>query len=438
MLDSIKNAENERLKYVDKVDLTPKSSAAKRRMKLFEDAKYYGAQIVEGDGWIAAICRTYDQCHCFGRNKPKVKDGTNEIDPDCNLRDDEIKAKFGNDPKKVAALIKKRDGDGPWVKDGIGYDWKQWEATQCVAGHYGGDYGEWTDKGFKWWHESREDGWGSPYFNCWAPNQKMPIIYYLNLGSGRLYCSNLQYRKGVKKNDNLRWKWFGPPQDLPDENGYWYQYDFNTEDNGMNDGGIDNFLQESAFHRIYEKANVLSFGAWKEHAAIQHPPDLGVLKFAGREKKLDLTDLDITDNGVVVVKSRMDFIAVKDNLLKQNVSAIRFEFQDASEAFMGCDLSQLDVIDLHGVRNATKMFMSADFGFEELTRHDIRFLNTQNIEVMTGMFRNAKGFGNIIGLNTRGAKRLDLIFADAEPFHLRPVQLPDFDLSNCQTICQAF
>lgn len=58
-------------------------------MKLFEDAEFYGAEIIRSTNWIAAICRSYDQVHTFGRLKPKVKPGTNEIDPACNLRKDE-------------------------------------------------------------------------------------------------------------------------------------------------------------------------------------------------------------------------------------------------------------------------------------------------------------------------------------------------------------
>lgn len=65
------------------------TAPAKRRMKLFEDAEYYGAEIIKTSKWIAAICRGYDQVHTFGRLKPKVEPGTNKIDPACNLRLDE-------------------------------------------------------------------------------------------------------------------------------------------------------------------------------------------------------------------------------------------------------------------------------------------------------------------------------------------------------------
>lgn len=57
---------------------------------------------------------------------------------------------------------------------------------------------------------------------------------------------------------------------------------------------------------------------------------------------------------------------------------------------------------------------------------------------MTSMFEDARGFGNLVGLDTRSATSMSRMFADAEPFHLRSVQLPDFDLSNCRRVDYAF
>ena len=96
------NAKNSKI-IIGKVNEPPQvnteSKPAVRRMKLFKDAEYYGAQIISNSKWIAAINRTYDQAHCFGRNKPKVDKDGNIIEK-ANLRDDEMEA-AGMTPEEI-------------------------------------------------------------------------------------------------------------------------------------------------------------------------------------------------------------------------------------------------------------------------------------------------------------------------------------------------
>ena len=99
------------------------NDTAKRRQKLFDDAEHYGAEIIKNGKWISAICRDYNQVHCFGRGKPKVKPGTNDIDPELNLRDDELEKLCGGRNDRFKSLKQRRDSDKvEWYKDGIGYD----------------------------------------------------------------------------------------------------------------------------------------------------------------------------------------------------------------------------------------------------------------------------------------------------------------------------
>lgn len=86
-------------------------------MKLFKDAEFYGAQIISNSKWIAAVCRTYDQAHCFGRNKPKVDENGNII-AKANLRDDEM-ADAGMTPEEIQKYKDIRDGGGKYVQDNI-------------------------------------------------------------------------------------------------------------------------------------------------------------------------------------------------------------------------------------------------------------------------------------------------------------------------------
>jgi hypothetical protein len=187
LLDHYKKEFDELAQKEEKI--VPTMPAAIRRMKLFEDAKWYGAQIIDDvNGWIAAVCREHEQAHCFGRLKPKV-DKNGKIIPDANLRDDEIAAKYPDDKAKQKELMTLRDNKNTsWVKDGLSYDDMSSESGWCVGGNGEGWTREWKSDGGKgnWSHVNS-------YFKCKKRNERMPFIVYMEISSGRLYCSNMQY-----------------------------------------------------------------------------------------------------------------------------------------------------------------------------------------------------------------------------------------------------
>lgn len=301
--------------------IVPKTPTAIRRMKLFEDAKWYGAQIIDNvNGWIAAVCREHCQAHCFGRYKPKVKPGTNEIDPDTNLRDDELNAKYPGNPEKIAEIKARRDDAAvPYIRDGFGFDDIAREMGQCVSGNR-----NWGDRSGGEWNSNPSTNWNAvtSYFNCKVRGERMPFIVYMEISSGKLYCSNLQWGVGRYK--------------LPVP-GDWRQYDFNTERNGTNDGGIEKFLSTNAgFRSVYQLANAAAFSAyvaenapgakvrqWKAITDAPPPDKIIWVKYTG---KAGPRDLDITDNGVVLIKSKEDFALVKDQIQKAYVTSVKIAF----------------------------------------------------------------------------------------------------------------
>ena len=368
-------------------EIEPSTPAAVRRLKLFEDAEYYGAQKLKSNGWVAAICRTYDQAHCFGRGKPKVKEGTNEIDPDLNLRDDEIEAKFRGDPQKIRELKKRRDGgDGARVKDGIGYDSQPFEAGQCVSG---GNVNMFSGSTLAWgpglkpsdnWATSHANGLNSCYFGTKKRDQFMPIIYYLDLKTGKLFCSNLKYTGDSSGSRGIA--------------AGWYQYDFNTEANGTNDGGIAAKLQKDKnFRRIYALANKASFKAWTGRmggafAAIDGAPtdqqidDFLEKKHKYQGKATSIDGLDVSDNGVVLVRSSHQAEEYRDQLCMPYIRAVKVACSDAESMFQGWDVSNFDVIDCSDVEDARCMFEGAYFG----EQHAVDLVSTAKCAYMDSMF----------------------------------------------------
>ena len=168
-------------------------TCAERRKKLFADAAHYGAVVFENNRWTAAVCRTYDQMHCFGRAKPKVMHGTNDIIKQCNRRDDE-----GIDDKYKAV----RDSSKwPFVKDGLGReeDSQPFEAGWCVAGgnrFYGNSSLAWGP-GLK-----PCDSWTTgPYFRAKKSGERLTMIVIMEKKTGRLYGTNVWWNRGWVKQD---------------------------------------------------------------------------------------------------------------------------------------------------------------------------------------------------------------------------------------------
>lgn len=159
-------------------------NATGRRMKLFKAAEHEGAEIKTHGDWIAAICYKYRQCHVFGRLKPKVIPGTNEIDPACNLEDWE-----GITPENKA---KRDDPHAEWVKDGISdghghvFDKLSGESGQPRVSF--GCETAWCNCGVL----NRDGAWEprdrtNMYFEYYNNGGKTPYVIFMDTTRGALY-----------------------------------------------------------------------------------------------------------------------------------------------------------------------------------------------------------------------------------------------------------
>ena len=222
--------------------LNERVNPSNRRMKLFDDAKHYGAEIIENTSYIACVCRNYAQTHVFGRAKPKVDD-IGEILPQCNKRDDE----GINDVNKSI-----RDSeDHPYVQDNLGFDDQPFEAGWCVMG------------GNKAYYNSTI-AWGPDLPPCGSyvslkkyctgknPDEVCPLIVIMEKKNGKLYITNARYEGN-------------------DEDGMlnlgegWAIDDFNCERNGFNEGGIGKrILADGDFADIVQKSIVASLAGFQD------------------------------------------------------------------------------------------------------------------------------------------------------------------------------
>ena len=394
----------------------PKTSAAKRRMKLFEDAEFYGAQIVTNSKWIAAINRDFDQAHCFGRGKPKVKPGTNDIDPELNLRDDELEKLCGGRNDRFKSLKQRRDSDKvEWYKDGIGYDDQKFEGGWCVAG--GWENGSGTREWGPGLPTTKQGNWNmvDSYFRCKKPGERMPFITYMDCSTGRLFCSNMQY--DTYGNEN------------------WYQYDFNTERNGVNDGGINKKLQnDPLFKDIYEIATDLSFEAYdaagKHWNAITDPPP----KKSDENSTLGdlLNQLEVTDNGIIILKNKSQIGKYSKLITSDLVSSVKLDFTDGNSAFSGLNIKNLSKIDCSRLTDMQSMFEGTT------VNQNLDLVNTSNSKSFYKTFRDTKNAQWIVGLDTQNALDISYMFYQTQTHFQRKLVIPSLDLAKCEQADYAF
>ena len=165
-------------------------------MKLFAAAEHYGAKVIKTKNWVAAICTAGAQAHQFGRLKPIVKPGTNEIDPDCNLEDWEgitTENKAKRDDYDNGDRIK----DG--IDDGFGKSFdrlksvsaqsptvKYAESAWCVCGA--------CSNKFMW------DASSCSYFDSYSDGGKNAIVVFMSTKRGTMYMYSCA--KGNEQFDN--------------------------------------------------------------------------------------------------------------------------------------------------------------------------------------------------------------------------------------------
>lgn len=179
-------------KEIVQADPDHKTSGSRRRMKLFYAAKHVDPQteIVQTAGWVVAVCRSKEATAPFGRLKPKVLKGTNEVDPKCNLEDWE-----GIDSKSKAWRDDPDASPSDFVRDGVtdehghSFDMLTGEASQ-VSAQDGHRFCEtaWCFTGVlakKWgWSQIK----GSSDFNNYTESGKRPVLVMMDTARGALYA----------------------------------------------------------------------------------------------------------------------------------------------------------------------------------------------------------------------------------------------------------
>ena len=119
----IKDSSGEDVTQFAQTDPNPKTSCARRRMKLFAAAERRGAIVHKCTDWVVAALPTAKAAQPFGRYRPKV-DTSGKIIDACNLEDWE-----GITPENK----KRRDSiNGAYVIDGM-YKGAH-EAIWCTSG----------------------------------------------------------------------------------------------------------------------------------------------------------------------------------------------------------------------------------------------------------------------------------------------------------------
>ena len=330
-------------------DSAPSHKCAARRMKLFAAAEHYGATVGQTSDWVYAVCTKPDQIHPFGRNKPVVLPGTNEIDPACNLEDWETDAD-GN--KITAANRAKRDDKTrtyPRVKDGIttgdgksldehashtGQSKKgvyNAEANWCVCGTLDGHY-EWTYPNLKYGYPSYYD-------------DMHPLIAFMEKSTGRMY---LYANKGSEE--------FKNELDLVEvKTGNWLYGDFYKQHPSF---AVLHKLLCSRYYQIGGDENA-------------SPEELYDKAFQ--------TGM-VTKNGFIKIKNRNE--ALKYQPIFDRFSGIYVDNEQAAEMFCGVDMRAVDVVDFTNVRSASRAFRQSNIG-------TIRIVGSGRVSDMGYMFEEA-------------------------------------------------
>ena len=355
---------------------------AARRMKLFAAAVARGAVTWTSRNWVICKTSTTQQGLVFGRNKPKVEPGTNNIIAAANLEDGEgITAR-----NRVL-----RDGDGDWVKDGIGYDYRMNETGWCTASRY---YGKSTGK-VPWEHTDSTSG-----CSYWSHGMRLVIM---DCRTGNLY----QY---------------GSDCFLDEEDG---------------EGGIirDTKAHGSAAYNAVKRA-------YPELDQLIRRSGVEDIMFGGAgaaETPEQLFDEAcergiITRNGGIVLADAGQLRRYYQAL--HMVSEIIVRGPTARSMFattgdMGVSgVMQFPPIDCRHVTDATEMFSGANT--TELTLR-----NTGNAKSMRRMFAGAR-VNEITGLDTSGAEDITEMFENCRLIVYKFLQLPAFDLASCQKMDRAF
>lgn len=304
-IDALKTLVQNADDLVGSVDSLPHSQldkrnlnrVAARRLDLFEATKKFGADVFNDDNWIVAITKTFQQNAVFGRAKPKVIAGTNEIDP----------ALYGYDEDGVIGenAVKRDSKDTAWIKDGIGFDDVFTETKWCTAGSYMACDGHW-DSNLK-----RDNHW-----RTYSDTGVYPLIVMMNLKDGKLY-QYLQKNGVIECLDE-----FDAVNDVSNRLSNAKLVDYLIETGGKSLAGFLVKAQEVFFKK---KNNAL------------------------------MSEAKVSSNGYLLVNSRVEIVKYKSIL--HRFPGIKITQQVPNEVFVGLDLQIPNlVVDMSQVDDASSMF----------------------------------------------------------------------------------
>lgn len=395
------------------------NKTARRRLKLFADAKFYGAQLHYNNEWICAVCPTVASASIWSRNKPRVyADGPNKdkIIQYANLRDDELEKltipsqlkplyKKIRDSYDTSGTEKYVDGNGNtitlnWkvVSDNLGHDDRSRECYWCTAGAFR-DWYAWEK------HTSPVANWfdynKTPKSKPNDISNRRPNWVFMRISDGSLY----QYTNG------------------------WYDTKY-----------VKKLLDEVDRSQGYGGAEAMASGFISKYPA-----------FADLVKKLDVVDssstiddtnsetisdefsLEFADDGSIIISQPKYINAYLVSASNENVDSFTIRLENADNLFENKDLTNISRINFDGVRSAVNTFKNA-----RLARKLV-VVGTSQIANALGMFQNAKGMQSLEGLNLRRCKTARQCFCGMIGYHNQPFTIQNqLSLPRCEDVSYMF
>lgn len=401
-----------------------KNPVAKRRLKLFADAVFYGAKCLCNDQWIVAICGNVPSCMVWSRGKPKVYASgpkAEQIIEYANLRDEEIDSL--NIPTADKNAYKKIRDDGsntsslqnivgsitiPSTGEVIQYkiisdagtkSRRIREAAWCTAGAFNGE------STFKWRKQtSPSDYWyqynASDAQQCsqkGSVDNRRPNWVLMNLQDGRLY----QYTNGFYAGQTNRF--------------------------------VKKILDETDGSDGYAGAEDMARGMLAAYSKLKGIIDLTDKPNITTSSTNEASKIDLCDDGSILISSPNQVDGVLLYAACASIGSITIQLDDASRLFKNKDISSISKITFRRVKNAKSMFQGA------LLNKTLTLCSTSSIVLADSMFQNARNCQALAGLNLRNCKSARNCFSGFVGFHNESTQLQTrLALPVCEDVSYMF
>lgn len=374
-------------------DVNYGNNLARRRMKLFKDLKQRGGEYFTSKNWVVGITKTQYQSNIWGRNKPKVRPGTNEIDETINRNDVEP-----NLPNLTPEQIQRRDGSGQWIQDGNRFDKWPTETGWCTSP---GLYNKQKPGGQSSWNNTRV----SYSFNGYAPRSGGVLIQIMDARDGILYQ-------------------FGGGSFLDEHD------------------GLSGIIAEASKRGLSGLKGVLSI--YPELLSLFTEAQL--FKYVGasykpsnnNESLIDQAQKNnrLTPNGGLLIEQKSDLDTYRD-IFGYITELIPINNKCASGLFSFRTFNSLPPINCCRITCASSMFMGLTLDIEDPVGIVLR--NTDHVLNMQNMFHDAR-INVISGLDTSSATCIDSMLQNCRCHHYRPLQLTNCNLSlkSCLSMNNAF